>query len=129
MQNSRLLRALTHWSFSDEFPPSVPPSLRPSRSLHGIKGISDASIAALAARCSSSLHTLDVNGCIGIKVRWGAGTKEVLHAYLMMGGRKEEGGFCYMCCATQMVMEPKRCIGCSLLLLLLSPTLTPQGGR
>ena len=38
-----------------------------SLSLHGLRGITNQSIEALAANCRDSLHTLDVHGCIGIK--------------------------------------------------------------
>ena len=38
-------------------------------SLHGILGITDKVIDALAASCSHSLHSLDVNGCTGIEYR------------------------------------------------------------
>ena len=38
-------------------------------SLFGIVGVTDACLEALSKSCSSSLTTLDVNGCIGIKVR------------------------------------------------------------
>ena len=38
-------------------------------SLHGLRGVTDASVAALAQRCASSLHTLDVSGCVGIAQR------------------------------------------------------------
>lgn len=36
-------------------------------SLHGLRGITDVSINALAANCSETLHTLDVHGCVGVK--------------------------------------------------------------
>lgn len=36
-------------------------------SLHGIRGITDASINALASNGSDSLQTLDVNGCIAVE--------------------------------------------------------------
>ena len=35
-------------------------------SLHGLRGISNRTIEALAKHCSSTLHTLDVHGCIAI---------------------------------------------------------------
>ena len=38
-------------------------------SLFGIVGVTDACLEALSKSCSSSLTTLDVNGCIGIEVR------------------------------------------------------------
>lgn len=38
-------------------------------SLFGIVGVTDACLEALSKSCSHSLTTLDVNGCIGIKVR------------------------------------------------------------
>lgn len=38
-------------------------------SLFGIVGVTDACLEALSKSCSSSLTTLDVNGCIGIKRR------------------------------------------------------------
>eukprot|EP00899_Mesostigma_viride_P027473 jgi/Mesvir1/7910/Mv25065-RA.1 len=38
-------------------------------SLHGILGVTDAGIDALAQSCAATLHTLDVNGCTGIKDR------------------------------------------------------------
>ncbi|CAI5525067.1 unnamed protein product, partial [Closterium sp. Naga37s-1] len=38
-------------------------------SLHGIRGVTDAAMAALSASCRTSLHTLDVNGCVGIQDR------------------------------------------------------------
>ncbi|GJP86739.1 hypothetical protein CLOP_g16728 [Closterium sp. NIES-67] len=38
-------------------------------SLHGIRGVTDASMAALSASCVNTLHTLDVNGCVGIEDR------------------------------------------------------------
>ena len=37
-------------------------------SLHGIRGITDVAINALAVNCSKSLQTLDVNGCIAIRL-------------------------------------------------------------
>ena len=36
-------------------------------SVHGLQRITDASIEALADECSACLHTLDINGCLGIK--------------------------------------------------------------
>jgi F-box/leucine-rich repeat protein 2/20 len=36
-------------------------------SLHGLNGITDRSVEALAQHCSACLHTLDVSGCTGIK--------------------------------------------------------------
>lgn len=38
-------------------------------SLFGIVGVTDVCLEALSKHCSRSLTTLDVNGCIGIKVR------------------------------------------------------------
>jgi len=38
-----------------------------SLSSHGLRGITNQTIEALAANCRDSLHTLDVHGCIGIK--------------------------------------------------------------
>lgn len=38
-----------------------------SLSLHGLRGITNQTIEALATNCRASLHTLDVHGCIGIK--------------------------------------------------------------
>ncbi len=38
-----------------------------SLSLHGLRGITNQTIEALATNCRDSLHTLDVHGCIGIK--------------------------------------------------------------
>lgn len=40
-----------------------------SLSVHGVQGVTDASIEALAAGCAATLHTLDVNGCTGIRNR------------------------------------------------------------
>lgn len=37
-------------------------------SLYGILGITDNAIEELAQQCSGTLHTLDVNGCVNIKV-------------------------------------------------------------
>ncbi|CAI7839300.1 unnamed protein product [Closterium sp. NIES-53] len=38
-------------------------------SLHGIRGVTHVAMAALSASCHSSLHTFDVNGCVGIQDR------------------------------------------------------------
>ncbi len=38
-----------------------------SLSLHGLRGITNQTIEALATTCRDSLHTLDVHGCVGIK--------------------------------------------------------------
>lgn len=38
-------------------------------SLHGLRGVTDASVAALAAHCRASLHTLDLSGCVGVEAR------------------------------------------------------------
>ena len=38
-----------------------------SLSLHGLRGITNRTVAALAMYCSNNLHTIDVQGCIGIK--------------------------------------------------------------
>lgn len=38
-------------------------------SLHGLRGVTDASVAALAAHCRGSLHTLDLSGCVGVAAR------------------------------------------------------------
>lgn len=35
-------------------------------SVHGLRGITNHTIDALASHCSQSLHTLDVHGCVGI---------------------------------------------------------------
>ena len=35
-------------------------------SLHGLRGITDISIDAMAEYCSGSLQTLDVHGCLGV---------------------------------------------------------------
>lgn len=37
-----------------------------SLSLHGLRGITNSTIEALAKHCRTSLHTLDVHGCTGI---------------------------------------------------------------
>ena len=37
-----------------------------SLSLHGLRGITNVTIEALAEHCRDSLHTLDVHGCVGI---------------------------------------------------------------
>ncbi|KAL3141416.1 hypothetical protein ABBQ32_004985 [Trebouxia sp. C0010 RCD-2024] len=42
------------------------PNLK-SLSLHGLRGITNCTVEALAKHCRDSLHTLDVHGCIGIK--------------------------------------------------------------
>ena len=47
-------------------------------SLHGIRGVTDATIDSLARSCSATLTILDVNGCIGIQKR----SKEELRAKL-----------------------------------------------
>ena len=47
-------------------------------SLHGIRGVTDATIDSLAQSCGATLTTLDVNGCIGIQRR----SKEDLRAKL-----------------------------------------------
>jgi hypothetical protein len=39
-------------------------------SLHGLLGVSDAGLESLASCCGDSLKSLDVNGCINIKVRF-----------------------------------------------------------
>lgn len=48
-----------------------------SLSLHGLRGITNQTIEALATNCRDSLHTLDVHGCIGIK-----GCEEPVQSYL-----------------------------------------------
>ena len=47
-------------------------------SLHGLLGVTDRTVEALAANCRATLHTLDVNGCTGIQRR----AKEELRAQL-----------------------------------------------
>lgn len=47
-------------------------------SLHGLRGVTDASVAALAASCAASLHTLDVSGCVGIQRRDRAALRQLL---------------------------------------------------
>lgn len=48
-----------------------------SLSLHGLRGITNRTIEALAKHCRKSLHTLDVHGCIGINTGEGS-----MQAYL-----------------------------------------------
>ena len=48
-------------------------------SLHGLRGISSRTIDALTQHCSSTLHTLDVHGCIAIDTGG-----EALPAYLRL---------------------------------------------
>lgn len=36
--------------------------------MYGIVGIADKSVEELAKHCSGTLHTLDVNGCVNVKV-------------------------------------------------------------
>jgi hypothetical protein len=38
-------------------------------SVYGIVGITVKSVEELAKHCSGTLHTLDVNGCVNVKVR------------------------------------------------------------
>jgi hypothetical protein len=40
-----------------------------SCSVYGIVGITDSSVEELAKHCNGTLHTLDVNGCVNVKVR------------------------------------------------------------
>ena len=42
-----------------------------SLSLHGLRGITNRTIEALAQGNGESLHTLDVHGCIGISTKSG----------------------------------------------------------
>lgn len=38
-------------------------------SLHGLRGVTDRAVEALAAHCARSLHTLDLSGCLGVERR------------------------------------------------------------
>lgn len=48
-----------------------------SLSLHGLRGVTNSTIDALAQHCRRTLHTLDVHGCTGIKTNG-----EAMPAYL-----------------------------------------------
>lgn len=48
-----------------------------SLSLHGLRGITNITIEALAQSCRESLHTLDVHGCIAI-----TSDKDLVQTYL-----------------------------------------------
>jgi hypothetical protein len=38
-------------------------------SLHGLRGVTDRAVDALAAHCASSLTALDLSGCLGVARR------------------------------------------------------------
>lgn len=47
-------------------------------SLHGLRGVTDRSVDALAAHCARSLAALDLSGCVGVRRRSRAELRAVL---------------------------------------------------